>query len=109
MIVASVIKELSAICAPFFHYCDAKEISFYFFRDTKLCTKHKKTPEFHLYCWNHVCKVNKLRTVDCFHREYRVFIPIIVRDLCIVKCKKFSARGGLLSFGSFFRDSKYLR
>ena len=26
-----------------FHYCDAKEISFYYFCDTKLCTKHEKT------------------------------------------------------------------
>ena len=36
--------------SPFFH-----EISFYYFRDTKLCAKHKKTCEFHLYCWDHVC------------------------------------------------------
>ena len=27
----------------FFHYRDGKEISFYYFRDTKLCAKHEKT------------------------------------------------------------------
>ena len=61
--------------------CNAKEISFYYFRDTKLCAKHecvcffffsltlklftlvfpafRLTREFHLYCWNHVFKVNE--------------------------------------------------
>ena len=41
-------------CDLFFHYHDSKETIFYYFRDTKLCAKHKKTCEFHLYCWDHV-------------------------------------------------------
>ena len=43
------------------------------FRDTKLCAKHKKTSEFHLYCWVHVCYENEWWLVDCFHRESRGF------------------------------------
>ena len=31
-----------AKCNLFFHYCDSKEILFYYFRDTKLCAKYKK-------------------------------------------------------------------
>ena len=38
--------ELSVIaiakCNLFFHYCDSKEISFYYFRDTKLVQDTKK-------------------------------------------------------------------
>ena len=48
-----------AKCDLFFHYRNAKEISFYYFRDTKLCAKHEKTSEFHLYCWDHVWKVSE--------------------------------------------------
>ena len=50
-----------AKCDLFFHYRDTKEISFYYFRDIKVCGKHEKnTHEFHLYCWDdHVCKVNE--------------------------------------------------
>ena len=81
------------MCNLFFYYCDAKEISFYYFRDTKLCAKHEKTREFHLYFWDHVCKVNELCLVDCFHREYKVSNQIIVRDYCIAKRKTFSACG----------------
>ena len=29
-------------CDLFFHYCNAKEISFYYFCDTKICAKHTK-------------------------------------------------------------------
>ena len=49
-----------------------REISFYYFRDTKLYTKHWKTREFHLYCSKHVCKINEWYLVDYFHREFRV-------------------------------------
>ena len=73
----------------FFHYRDAKNISFYYFCDTKLCAKHEKTRASHLYCWDHVCKVNKGYLVDCFHREFRVSAQIMARNYCIEKCKKF--------------------
>ena len=39
----------------FFHHRDSKEMSFYYFRDTKLQNTKKTTREFHLYCWDHVC------------------------------------------------------
>ena len=83
-----------AKCDLFFHYCNAKEISFYYFCDTKLCTEHTHTKknirEFHLYCWDHVCKVNGWCLVDCFHCGFKVSIQLMVRDYCIAKCKKFS-------------------
>ena len=34
-------------CDLFLHYRDSKEISFYYFRVTKLRAKHEKTCEFH--------------------------------------------------------------
>ena len=44
-----------AKCDLLFHHRDSKEISFYYFGDIKLYAKHKKTREFHLHCWDHVC------------------------------------------------------
>ena len=44
------INIATAKCDLFFHYYDAKEISFCYFRDTKLCAKHEKTREFRLSC-----------------------------------------------------------
>ena len=44
-----------AICNLFFHYQVSKEIAFYYLCDAKLCAKHKRTHEFHLYCWDHIC------------------------------------------------------
>ena len=35
-----------AKCDLFFHCCDSKEISCYYFRDTKLCAKHRKHVNF---------------------------------------------------------------
>ena len=74
-----------AKCNLFFLYHDAKEILLYYSHNTK-----------HLYCWDHVSKVNDLCLVDCFHREFRVSTQIMVHDYCIVKCKKFSACGRFL-------------
>ena len=51
------------------------------------CKKRKNTREFHLYCWDHVCKVNEWCLVDFFLRKFRVSTQIVVRDYCIVKCK----------------------
>ena len=91
------IKLISiAKCDLFFHYCDTKEISFYSFRYTKLCAKHEKTGEFHLHCWDYVCKVNEWCLVDCFHHQLRVCTQIMVCGYCIAKSKKFSSRSGLL-------------
>ena len=50
----------------------------------------KNIREFHLYCWDHVCKVNGWCLVDCFHCGFKVSIQLMVRDYCIAKCKKFS-------------------
>ena len=72
---------------------DAKEISLYYFHDTKLCAKLEKA---HENCWDHVCKVNEWCLVDCLHCEFKVSSQIMVRDYCIAKCKRFSASGGLL-------------
>ena len=54
------IKRIAiAKCVLFFHYCDSKEISFFFFsRHKTYPSDEKNTREFHLYCWDHVCKVN---------------------------------------------------
>ena len=82
-------------CHLLSHYRDTKEISYYFLY-TKLCAKHEKTCETHLYCWDYVCKVNKWCLVDCFHREFRVSIQIMARDSCIAKCQTFSVCGRLL-------------
>ena len=83
-------------CHLLSHYRDTKEISYYYFFNTKLCAKREKTCETHLYCWDYVCKVNKWCLVDCFHREFRVSIQIMARDSCIAKCQIFSVCGRLL-------------
>ena len=62
-----------------------------FLRCKTLCKTWKNTCEFHLSCWNHVCKLNEWYLIDCFYREFRVSTRII-----IVKCRKFSASGRLL-------------
>ena len=41
----------------------------YYFRITKLYAKHEKKHEFHLSCWDHVCKLIEWCLVDCFHRK----------------------------------------
>ena len=52
------IKRIAiAKCNLFFHYRHAKEISFYYFRDTNFVQNSKKR-KFHLYCWDYVRKVN---------------------------------------------------
>ena len=85
------IKHIKIVkCDLFFHYCNAKEISFYYFCDTELCGKHQKTCEFHLYYLDHVCKVNEWCSVDCFYHKFRVSTQIMVHDGCITKCKGFS-------------------
>ena len=61
-----------------------------------LCKTRKNALEFHLYCWDHVRKVNEWCLVDCFCCEFRVFTQVMVRDYCIAKCKKFSACSRLL-------------
>ena len=83
-------------CDLFFHYCDAKEISFNYFCDAKLCAKYKKTCEFHLYCLDHVCKVNEWHLVYCFYGKFRVSTQIMVHDYCITKSKMFFACTRLL-------------
>ena len=43
----------------------------------------KNLREFHLYCWDHVCKVNEWCLVDCFHRKFWAFTQKMIRDCCI--------------------------
>ena len=54
-----------------------------------LCKTQINTHEFHLYCWNHVCKLNKQRLVDCFHQKFRCYTQITVHNYCIAICKEF--------------------
>ena len=54
-----------------------------------LCKTRINTHEFHLYCWNHVCKLNKQRLVDCFHQKFRCYTQITVHNYCIAICKEF--------------------
>ena len=73
----------------FFYYCDVKEISFYYFQNTKLCVKHKKnTCEFYLFCWDHNCKLNEWCLIDCFHFKFRVSTQIMVHNLLYRKMQK---------------------
>ena len=88
----------------FFHYRDVKEISFYYFCNTKCCAKHEKTGEFYLYWWDHVCKVNDWCSGGCFHRELRV--STLVREYCIAKSKMRQAFNGPLDH--CFCDWNYL-
>ena len=79
------IKRIAiAKCGLFFHYHYVKEL-FYYFRDTK----HEKTREFHLYCWDHVCKVNEWCLVDCLHREFRLSTQITVCTIALRNAKYF--------------------
>ena len=63
-----------AKCDLCYHYCDAKEIPFYYFGDTNFLAKHeeKKKREFHLYCWDHIFKINEWCLVDCFRRKFKL-------------------------------------
>ena len=61
-----------------------------------LCKTWKKICEFHLYCWDHVWKVNECCLVDCFHYQFMVSTQIMVHNYCFSKCKRFAACGGLL-------------
>ena len=90
------------------------EISFYNFCNTKLCTKHGKTCEFHLYCWDHVCNVIEWCLVDCFHCEFGVSTQIMLHDYCNMKCKTFPACDRLLmalwsNFFSLFKIFTLIR
>ena len=61
----------------------------------QLCTKHEITFEFHLYYWDHVCKVNEWCLVDYFHCEFRVSTEIMAYDCC-TKCRMLSAHSELI-------------
>ena len=72
----------------------------------RLCKTWKNTCEFHLYCWDLVCKVNEC-LIYCFRCKLRVYTEIIVCDHCM--CNIFylwQAVNGPL--GHFFHDSNYL-
>ena len=84
-----------------------KKSHFNIFAIQNFAQNTKKMSEFHLYCWDHVCKVNEWCLVDCFHHELRVSTQIMVRNYCITKCKKFSSCGGfLMVLGAIFSRSK---
>ena len=85
-----------AKCNLFFQYRDAKEILFNYFRDTKLCAKHKKSPVNSVY-WDHLCKVNKWCLVDCFHREFMVSIQIMFITIIASRNAKFFSRSKLFT------------
>ena len=77
------IKHIANVkCNQFFHYRDAKEISFYYFCDARLYAKQKK-----IHMSSIICKVNEWCLVDCFHCKFRVSIQI--HNNCIAKCKMF--------------------
>ena len=67
-----------------------KNLILLFSRCKTFCKPRENTYELHLYCWDHVYKVNEWCLVDCFHREFGVSTQIILRH-CIAKYKKFSA------------------
>ena len=92
-----------AKCNLFFQYRDAKEFLFNYFRDTKLCAKHKKSPVNSVY-WDHLCKVNKWCLVDCFHREFMVSIQIMF--ITIIASRNAKCFLPAVGFGPFFSRSK---
>ena len=61
-----------------------------------LCKIWQNTYKFHLYCWDHVCKVNEWCLVDYFHCKSRISTQIMVPNYCITKCKEFSTCSKLL-------------
>ena len=82
------IKHITiAECDLFFHYRDTKQISFYCFCNKTLCKPPENTHEFHLYCWNYICRVHEWCLVDCFHCEFRFSTQIMVYNYCIAKYK----------------------
>ena len=91
-------------CDLFCNYRDAKEISLLFLQYKPLCRICKNTCEFHLYCWDHVCKVNEWCLGDCFHVEFRASSQALLHNYCIRKCKKLclSVPGFLWPFEPFF-------
>ena len=58
-----------------------------------MCKTRQNTREFHLYCWDHICKVNEWFSVDGFNPDFRVSTQIMVCNHCITKCKMFPACG----------------
>ena len=89
-----------AKCDLFFHCRDTKKITFYYFLDQKFVkNKKNKNKQKHVN-FIYVVEIMFVRqmngVVDCFHRKFRVFIKIMVRDYCIAKCKKLSACKGVL-------------
>ena len=73
-----------------------KKSHFIFSQYKTLFKTRIKTREFHLNCWDHVCKVNEWCLVYCFYRKFRVSTRTMVRDYCIAKWKTFSTCGGHL-------------
>ena len=63
-------QSRSAIYFPLL-WCQ-RNLILLFSRYKTLYITRENTRELHLYCWDHVCKVNEWCSVDCFHREFRV-------------------------------------
>ena len=63
-------------------YCNTKEINFSQFYYTcyllkTLLRTQTNLHEFHLYCCDHVCKVNEWSLVYCFHSQFSVSTQIM--------------------------------
>ena len=54
------------------------------------------TRKFHLYCWDHVCKVHEWCLFDSSHIQFRISTQKTVHNYCIAKCKTFSTCSRLL-------------
>ena len=46
-----------------------------------LCKTQKNTREFHLYCDDHVCKINEWCLFGCFHHKFRVSTQFIMYSI----------------------------
>ena len=68
-----------------------------------MCKTLKNPCEFHLYCWDHVYKVNEWCLVDFFHREPSFSTQIMVRDYCIAKCIFFTIQNIYVKVNSELR------
>ena len=88
-------RIMVAKCKLFFHYCEVKEISFYYFLDTKhktLCKTHVNS--INIVVIKFVRLINGVQLTVSI--KFRVSSQIMAPDYCIVRCKKFSACDRLL-------------
>ena len=81
-----------AKCDHFSHFTMPKKSHFTWYK-----TLNKTgTRKFHLYCWDHVCKVHEWCLFDSSHIQFWISTQKTVHNYCFAKCKTFSTCSRLL-------------